>query len=143
MRRLQVGGDGGLWPVGTFAEGRGLPLAGGPFGGTAVVVLPKGTSDADKTAWLAHEQKVLKRRSMFANIAIACEDGEPSLPQVVTKLKGAGRSRLLLVPAVFCADAATMGSCSSSSVRPWRSRRRVAAGTRALLELATTPPSGR
>lgn len=105
---LAVGGD-GPWPVASFASGFGIPLAGGPFGGTTVVVLPKGTSDADKATWLQHEQKkVLKRRSMFANIAIACEDGEPTLPQLVAKLKGMGRSRLLIVPATFCADAAVM-----------------------------------
>lgn len=109
-RPLVIGGD-GPWPAASFATGKGIPLAGGPFGGTTIVVLPKGTSDADKATWLEHEQKkVLKRRSMFANIAVACEDGEPSLPQVVTKLKGMGRSRMLVVPAVFCADAATMQS---------------------------------
>lgn len=142
VRRLQVGGD-GLWPAETFASGRGLPLAGGPFGGTTVVVLPKGTSDEDKATWLQHEQKkVLKRRSMFANIAIACEDGEPSLPQLVTKLKGMGRSRLLIVPATFCADAATMqalrqqlGAAADGMDVAWL----PGLGG----ELATLPPSGR
>ena len=142
VRRLQVGGD-GLWPAETFASGRGLPLAGGPFGGTTVVVLPKGTSDEDKAIWLEHEQKkVLKRRSMFANIAIACEDGEPSLPQLVTKLKGMGRSRLLIVPATFCADAATMqalrqqlGAAADGMDVAWL----PGLGG----ELATLPPSGR
>jgi uncharacterized iron-regulated protein len=142
LRRLQVGGD-GLWPASTFASGRGLPLAGGPFGGTTVVVLPKGTSDADKATWLEHEQKkVLKRRSMFANIAIACEDGEPSLPQLVTKLKGMGRSRLLIVPATFCADAVTMqalqlqlGDVANGMDVAWL----PGLGG----ELATTPPTGR
>ena len=105
---LQVGGT-GVYPVSRFGSGRGIPLAGGPFGGTTIVVLPKGTSDADKSTWLEYEQqKILKKRSMFANIAIACEAGEPSLPQVVTRLKGMGRSRMLIVPALFCADAATM-----------------------------------
>lgn len=106
--RLAIGGD-GPWPVASFASGRGLPLAGGPFGGTTVVVLPPGTGDADRAAWLEHEQnKVLKRRSPFANIAIASQDGEPTLPAVLTKLKAMGRSRVLIVPAVFCAEAATM-----------------------------------
>ena len=108
VRRLGLGGD-GPFPLGLLATGFGIPLAGGPFGGTTIVVLPKGTSDADKATWLELEQKkVLKKRSMFANIAIACEAGEPSLPQVVTRLKGIGRSRMLVVPALFCADAATM-----------------------------------
>jgi uncharacterized iron-regulated protein len=106
--RLAVGGD-GKWPAASFASGRGLPLAGGPFGGTTVVVLPKGTSDADRAVWLEHEQKkVLKRRSMFANIAVASMDGEPALSDVLRQLKAMGRSRVLVVPAVFCADAAAM-----------------------------------
>ncbi|MBL9077522.1 MAG: ChaN family lipoprotein [Planctomycetes bacterium] len=114
VRRLVVGGD-GPWPVASFAQGRGLPLAGGPFGGTTVVVLPDGTSDADRAAWLEHEKnKVLKRRSMFANIAIATVDGELALPAVLQKLKAMGRSRVLVVPAVFCADAATMQSLQAS-----------------------------
>lgn len=105
---LAVGGD-GHWPVASFANGAGLPLAGGPFGGTTVVVLPQGISDADRATWLAHEKnKVIKRRSMFANIAIASAEGEPTLPQVMADLKKRGRSRVLIVPAVFCADAATM-----------------------------------
>ncbi|MBX3462890.1 MAG: ChaN family lipoprotein [Planctomycetes bacterium] len=108
VRRLVVGGD-GPWPVAAFADGRGLPLAGGPFGGTTVVVLPSGTSAADRASWLELEQKkVLKRRSMFANLAVASQDGEPSLPEVLKKLKAMGRSRVLVVPAAFCADAATM-----------------------------------
>jgi uncharacterized iron-regulated protein len=114
VRRLVVGGD-GPWPVAAFADGRGLPLAGGPFGGTTVVVLPAGTSDADRAAWLEHEQnKVLKRRSMFANIAIATTDGELALPRVLTRLKAMGRSRVLIVPAAFCADAATMQALRAS-----------------------------
>jgi uncharacterized iron-regulated protein len=113
VRRLAVGGD-GHWPVASFADGDGLPLAGGPFGGTTVVVLPAGTSDADRTAWLEHEQKkVLKRRSMFANIAVASMDGEPALPDVLKRLAALGRSRVLIVPAVFCADAATMQALRS------------------------------
>jgi len=109
-RPLVVGGD-GPWPVASFANGTGLPLAGGPFGGTTVVVLPPGTSDADKAAWLEHEKnKVLKRRSMFANIAIATADadGDLTLPKVLTKLKAMGRSRVLIVPAAFCADGEQM-----------------------------------
>lgn len=107
VRRLAVGGD-GHWPIASFAEGAGLPLAGGPFGGTTIVVLPKGTSDADRTAWQQLEQqKAIKRRSMFANLAIA-GDGCASLADVLAGLRQKGRSRALIVPAVFCADAAAM-----------------------------------
>ncbi len=110
LRRLEIGGD-GAFPVASFADGSGIPLAGGPFGGTTIVVLPPGTSAADRAAWREHEQnKVLKRRSMFANIAIAeaGADGAAALAQVVTALRARGRSRFLIVPAMFCADAAAM-----------------------------------
>jgi hypothetical protein len=108
IRNLAVGGN-GHWQVAAFASGAGLPLAGGPFGGTTVVVLPKGIAEAERAAWLEHEQKkVLKRRSMFANIAVARCDGEPTLPQVIEQLRQRGRSRVLIVPAVYCADAVTM-----------------------------------
>jgi hypothetical protein len=108
IRNLAVGGA-GYWQLDSFANGDGLPLAGGPFGGTTVVVLPKGMPEAERAAWLEHEQKkVLKRRSMFANIAVARCDGEPTLAQVMQQLRLHGRSRVLIVPAVFCADAPSM-----------------------------------
>ncbi len=107
VRRLTVGGD-GAFPVASFANGDGLPLAGGPFGGTTIVVLPKGTSDADRAAWQQIEQKrAIKHRSMFANLALA-GDGVASLHDVLAGMRQRGRSRALVVPAVFCADAATM-----------------------------------
>lgn len=108
IRNLAVGGT-GYWQLDAFANGDGLPLAGGPFGGTTVVVLPKGVPEAERAAWLEHEQKkVLKRRSMFANIAVARCDGEPTLVQVIEQLRQRGRSRVLIVPAVFCAGAPAM-----------------------------------
>ncbi|MBM4062984.1 MAG: hypothetical protein FJ265_18095 [Planctomycetes bacterium] len=108
-RRELVVGEGGQWPASAFADGVGLPLAGGPFGGTTVVVLPSGTSQSERETWLAHEKnKVIKKRSMFANIAVAAMAGSPSLPEVVEQLRARGRSRFLIVPAVFCTSAATM-----------------------------------
>ena len=92
-----------------FADGSGIPLAGGSFGGTTVLVLPAGASDADFAAWKAIEdKKAIKRRSMFANLAIARADKEPTLPQVVESLRQKGRSRLLICPAEFCAAPADM-----------------------------------
>jgi uncharacterized iron-regulated protein len=112
-RSLSLGERG--FSVDALAQGHGIPLAGGPFGGTTVIVLPAGIDDADRAKWLAHEQnKVLKRRNMFANIAIADETGDRALPAVLTKLKGMGRSRVLIVPAVFCAEAALMQRLQSS-----------------------------
>ena len=108
IRNLAVGGT-GYWQLATFANGDGLPLAGGPFGGTTVVVLPKGIPEAERAAWFEHEQKkVIKRRSMFANIAVARCDGEPTLAQLLQQLRQRGRLRVLIVPAVFCADAPMM-----------------------------------
>ena len=104
---LAIGGD-GHWPVSSFAQGEGIPLAGGPFGGTTVVVLGPGTSAADRAAWLELEQqKVVKKRNRFMNLAIA-GDGVTALPEVIEQLRQRGRSRVLIVPATFCADAATM-----------------------------------
>jgi hypothetical protein len=108
VQTLTVGGN-GPWPIADFADGRGLPLAGGPFGGTTVLLLPAGISDADRAAWMALEQgKAIKQRSMFANLAVASAEGEPSLAQVLEQLRARGRSRVLVVPAVFCADAGFM-----------------------------------
>lgn len=108
IRRLRVG-DGGRWPVAHFAQGAGLPLAGGPFGGTTVLVLPAGTSDADRAAWEQVEQgRAIKRRSMFANLRLARADGEPSLATVLDELRRSGKSRVLVVPAAFCVDGAAM-----------------------------------
>jgi len=41
------------------------------------------------------------------NLAIA-GDGVTALPEVIEQLRQRGRSRVLIVPATFCADAATM-----------------------------------
>lgn len=108
VRRLRVGDD-GAFPMALFQKGRGLPLAGGSFGGTTVLVLPKGTTPEQRAAFVALEQgRAIKQRSMFANLAIANVDQEPTLPAVLADLKQRGRSRMVVVPAVFCADAATM-----------------------------------
>ncbi len=107
VRRLRVGG-GGAWPIATFADGSGLPLAGGPFGGTTVVVLAKDSSDADRAAWSEIvAKKAIKRRSMFANLALA-GPGIATLSEVMADLKKRGRSRVLIVPGEFCVDAAAM-----------------------------------
>lgn len=99
------------FPMSRFADGSGLPLAGGSFGGTTVIVLPAGASDEQFAAWKAIEdKKAIKRRSMFANLSIARADKEPTLTQVVDGLRQKGRSRVLICPAVFCADAETMQS---------------------------------
>ncbi|MBK8098779.1 MAG: ChaN family lipoprotein [Planctomycetes bacterium] len=108
VRKLRVGGD-GAFPLTVFADGKGLPLAGGPFGGTTIVVLPAGISDAEAAAWQELEKsRAIKKRSMFANLSIARQDGSPSVAELLQQLRQRGRSRMLIVPAMFCADAATM-----------------------------------
>jgi cobalamin biosynthesis Co2+ chelatase CbiK len=100
--------------IASFADGAGIPLAGGSFGGTTVLVLPAGASDEDFAAWKAIEdKKAIKRRSMFANLAIARADKEPTLPQVIEGLRQKGRSRVLICPASFCESPQTMQAMQS------------------------------
>ena len=107
VTRLKVG-NGGM-EIASFADGKGIPLAGGSFGGTTVLVLPAGASDEDFAAWKAIEdKKAIKRLSMFANLAIARADKEPTLPQVIEGLRQKGRSRVLICPASFCESPQTM-----------------------------------
>ncbi len=112
VRRLSIGG---AWPLATFAEGRGLPLAAGDFGGTTVLVVPAGTDAAEREAWLELERaEVLKQRSPFAGLRIALADGEPGLAQVLADLRSSGARSVLVVPAVFCASPAEMQALASS-----------------------------
>jgi hypothetical protein len=106
VHRLEIGGE---WPLASFAEGAGLPLAPGDFGGTTVLVVPTGASPAEREAWLDLERnKALKKRSPFAALRIAVSGGEPSLGQVVGELRTAAARSVLVVPAVFCASPAEM-----------------------------------
>lgn len=102
MHRLAIGG---VWPLATFVEGRGIPLAPGDFGGTTVVVLPAGIDAAEREAWLELERtKALKERSPFAGLRIAAAEGGPGLAQVLGELRASGARSVLVVPAVFCAS---------------------------------------
>jgi uncharacterized iron-regulated protein len=108
VHTMAIGGDSG-WPAEGFATGAFLPLAGGSFGGTTLLVMPAGSSQHDYESVLALETaKVIKRRSMFANLAVARIDAEPTLPQVLDALRQKGRSRVLIVPFQFCASADEM-----------------------------------
>ncbi len=103
----------------TFAGADALPRCPGPFGGTTVVVVPDGADrlDAGPTleAWLAlEEDDPLAKRGRFHRLRIAVAEGERSLPDVLSKLHDAGRNNVLIVPATFCADAATMRTLKRS-----------------------------
>lgn len=94
-----------------FAKGgsRSLPLCPGSFGGTTVVVLSKDTPADEVQAWLELEKNdPLTARSRFHRLRIATASGELGLAQVLDKLHAKNRNNVLILPAVFCADGATM-----------------------------------
>jgi len=112
VQRLRIGGE---WPLASFSEGRGLPLAPGDFGGTTVLVVPSGADAAERAAWLELERsKALKKRSPFAGLRVALADAEPTLPQVLSELRASGTRSVLVVPAVFCASPAEMRALRDS-----------------------------
>ncbi len=83
----------------TFAEGQGLPLAPGPFGGTTILVLPHELPDDVRNAWKAlGEEDVLKKRNRFATLVVV-DDGE--LGAKLDALREQGKRSMLIVPAAF------------------------------------------
>jgi len=106
---------GAAFPLAGFAEGQGLPLSPGAFGGTTVVVLPSGTSAEERAAWQKLEaDKVLRKRSLFAGLRIADPAAGPSLATVLDELVAKGARNALVVPATFCASAAEMQALHAS-----------------------------
>jgi hypothetical protein len=109
-------------------DGRGLPLAAGPFGGTTILVVPESASDEQRAAWKKLEEtEAIKKKSRFARLVVLFETEETQglgpfrsvrrgkvrrtgLPQALQAIKDAGRSVALVVPAVFCADAERMAA---------------------------------
>ncbi len=92
-----------------FKQAHALPTAPGSFGGTTVVVVPATADAAERDAWLALEtDDPINKASRFHRLRVATADGDHALPLVLDKLKSEGRKNLLVVPAVFCADGATM-----------------------------------
>jgi uncharacterized iron-regulated protein len=94
-----------------FADGARLPRSSGSFGGTTIVVLPPETSAEEIAAWKALENPdVIQQRSRFHRLRIAHGEGESSPLAVIERLRAenAQRRDFLLVPAVFCADAAAL-----------------------------------
>jgi uncharacterized iron-regulated protein len=111
-----------------LATAGALPRCPGPFGGTTVLVLPPDSSDDAARDWLTLvENDPLAKQSRFyrtriarsppaSRLAIAGNPGgdEPpsntaagiaELPDVLAKLLSENRKNVLLVPAVFYADA--------------------------------------
>ncbi len=99
-----------------LANGHGLPKAEGPFGGTTVLVVPASASDAEKAAWLELEtSNAIKKLGRFFSLAVAFENGSPTLPETLAALREKGRRNLLVVPAVFCATADEMRALRRSA----------------------------
>jgi uncharacterized iron-regulated protein len=91
-----------------FADGRGLPLAPGPFGGTTILVLPPELGEAERRAWQALAEKdVIKQRSRFASLHVTRAD---ELSDLLATLKERGKKSILIVPATLVAPAERMQS---------------------------------
>ncbi|MCZ6654444.1 MAG: ChaN family lipoprotein [Planctomycetota bacterium] len=99
----------------SFAAKGALPKCPGPFGGTTVVVIPEGTSAEQSEAWLAFEEDdPITRHSRFHRLRIATGSDDRTLPAVLKKLNSENRQNVLIVPATFCADSATMRTLQRS-----------------------------
>ena len=86
----------------SFTEGKGLPLAPGPFGGTTIVVLPNKLPTATREAWKKlGEDDVLKQRSRFATLVVVEDD---QLGPKLDELREKGKRSMLIVPAAFAAS---------------------------------------
>lgn len=83
----------------SFVDGKGLPLAPGPFGGTTILVLPPDLSAEERAAWTAlGEQDVLKKRSRFATLVVV---DDAQLGPKLDALREKGKRSMLIVPAAF------------------------------------------
>ncbi len=86
-----------------------IPLCPGPFGGTTVLALPEGATPEQIEAWLALEKNdPLSKRSRFHRVRISTATGDLELEEVLERLEAKNRKNVLILPATFCADAATM-----------------------------------
>lgn len=106
----------------SFSAAGSLPQCPGPFGGTTVVVLSQETTDADRQAWFALEENdPIAKESRFHRLRVATDNGERSLPDLLTQLTLTNRKNVLIVPATFCADPLRMQTMERS-VRGFQDR---------------------
>ena len=103
-------GDAHTFGPAVMQEGKQIPLAAGPFGGTTVLYVPRGRSAEQRAAWEELETRdVLQKRSRFAHLIVVFEDDEEDhLRAALQEIQDKGRSTVLVVPAVFCATGADM-----------------------------------
>jgi hypothetical protein len=75
------------------------------------LVLPEQIAAGDREKWLDLEKDdPLTKASRFHRVRIVEGNGERSLANVLSKLKGENRTNVLIVPAEFFADPETMRS---------------------------------
>jgi uncharacterized iron-regulated protein len=103
-------GEGGVFSPKDLLDGRGLPRAAGPFGGTTILLVPKEVPEEQHAAWKKlQEEKALRKRSRFHRLVVVFEtEEETGLADALEAVRAAGRRSVLIVPAMFCADPASM-----------------------------------
>ena len=90
----------------TFSAADALPTCPGPFGGTTVLVLPPQVDAQQLKAWKTIEENdPLAKGSRFHRLRVATTSGPGSLRDVLATLQAENRKNILIVPAVFFADA--------------------------------------
>jgi uncharacterized iron-regulated protein/dienelactone hydrolase len=97
-----------------------LPRASGAFGGTTVLVVPPDSSPQRRDAWIALEaDDPIAARHRFSRLRVAelAPDSERSLEAVLTRLEGEARRNVLVVPAAFHADRATLTAIQEACAR--------------------------
>jgi hypothetical protein len=118
-------------PAESLMDGRGLPLASGPFGGTTILVVPAEATEEQRAAWKKLEETdAIKKKSKTARLVVLFEETAPvdypegigstttGIAAALQAVKDAGRSVVLIVPAVFCADEEMMGRLRAEA-RPY------------------------
>jgi uncharacterized iron-regulated protein/predicted esterase len=103
-----------------------LPMCPGGFGGTTIVVMSDDMAQDEVDAWLALEKDdPLAAHSRFHRLRIATGSGDHALAKVLEKLSAEKRKNVLIVPATFCADGATMRALQGK-VRDWEDKMTIA-----------------
>lgn len=96
-------------PAARFSGPHALPRCPGAFGGTTVIVVPAGASEAEAAGWVELEKDdPINKTSRFHRLRIAREADGQRLADVLARLESEGRTSVLVAPATFCADAAFM-----------------------------------
>jgi hypothetical protein len=97
------------WATVAQVEQAGLPPAPGPFGGTTILVVPATAPSELRAQWAAlAERNPMQRYGRFYRLEVVFEDAAPRLADALAAMVKARRSNALVVPALFCADAARM-----------------------------------